>query len=143
MSSLLKLRDWLHFCYRSSSSSRIDPFLSEVLVWIWITWIHVLPFHFRKAQNDISVKNLHEDGIGTIPNPVRTFEEAFIHYRKENLHGMLILMRFILYFPEIYDGISRQQKSLMCIVLTVTIISVNCCFVNWGTFLGKYIFYSL
>lgn len=38
-------------------------------------------FNFRKTNNDIIVKDLSKDGNKRIPNPVRTFEEAFQHYR--------------------------------------------------------------
>eukprot|EP00105_Crassostrea_gigas_P010018 XP_011425160.1 PREDICTED: probable ATP-dependent RNA helicase DDX43 [Crassostrea gigas] len=34
----------------------------------------------RKTNNDIIVKDLSKDGDKRIPNPVRTFEEAFQHY---------------------------------------------------------------
>uniref|UniRef100_K1QDP9 Putative ATP-dependent RNA helicase DDX43 n=1 Tax=Magallana gigas TaxID=29159 RepID=K1QDP9_MAGGI len=37
--------------------------------------------HIRKTNNDIIVKDLSKDGDKRIPNPVRTFEEAFQHYR--------------------------------------------------------------
>ncbi|XP_034314075.2 probable ATP-dependent RNA helicase DDX43 [Magallana gigas] len=36
--------------------------------------------HIRKTNNDIIVKDLSKDGDKRIPNPVRTFEEAFQHY---------------------------------------------------------------
>ncbi|KAJ8305641.1 hypothetical protein KUTeg_016186 [Tegillarca granosa] len=45
---------------------------------------------FRKQNNNITVHNLSKDGSGRIPNPVRTFEEAFDH------------------FPEILDTIYNQ-----------------------------------
>ena len=34
----------------------------------------------RLENNKIMVQNLHEKGEGVIPNPVVTFEEAFLHY---------------------------------------------------------------
>ena len=34
----------------------------------------------RASNNKIQVRNLHEKGEGTIPNPVVTFEEAFEDY---------------------------------------------------------------
>ena len=45
----------------------------------------------RSKNNKIQVKNLHEKGEGTIPNPVVTFEEAFAPYRKSNMSTWLLL----------------------------------------------------
>ena len=58
---------------------------------------HVLKFilNFRKTNNDIIVKDLSKDGDKRIPNPVRTFEEAFQHFRTDifyhldRLHGIM------------------------------------------------------
>ena len=38
-------------------------------------------FHVREQRNNISVTSLSEEER-TIPNPVKTFEQAFSHYRK-------------------------------------------------------------
>ena len=38
-------------------------------------------FHIREQRNNISVTSLSEEER-TIPNPVKTFEQAFSHYRK-------------------------------------------------------------
>jgi len=32
-------------------------------------------------NNKVTVKNLHKDGEGKIPNPIATFEQAFQHHR--------------------------------------------------------------
>ena len=37
--------------------------------------------HIREQRNNISVTSLSEEER-TIPNPVKTFEQAFSHYRK-------------------------------------------------------------
>ena len=58
---------------------------------------HVFKFilNFRKTNNDIIVKDLSKDGDKRIPNPVRTFEEAFQHFRMDIfyyldcLHGII------------------------------------------------------
>ncbi|XP_062570833.1 probable ATP-dependent RNA helicase DDX43 [Saccostrea cucullata] len=47
--------------------------------------------HIRKTNNNIIVKDLSKEGNKRIPNPVRTFEEAFQHY------------------PEILDTIYNQN----------------------------------
>ena len=47
-------------------------------------------FFSRKANNNISVTDLSSEGDRNIPNPCRTFEEAFEHYRM-----YLITVRFV------------------------------------------------
>lgn len=68
---------------------------------------------FRTENNNVTVKNLHKDGEGTIPNPVVTFEQAFQHHR---MCGSVVQ-----YIPSIYqkyllERISRLVDSLYIVI---------------------------
>jgi hypothetical protein len=55
-----------------------------------LLYFNSLFFFFRKANNNISVTDLSSEGDRNIPNPCRTFEEAFEHYRM-----YLLFLRFV------------------------------------------------
>lgn len=77
--------DLLHFnrelgtCY----SKHIGLYVSEAATHITnlLARYNCWSFHIREQRNNITVTSLSEEER-TIPNPVKTFEQAFSHYRK-------------------------------------------------------------
>jgi hypothetical protein len=67
---------------------------------------------FSKENNNIMVYNLAEGG-GPIPNPIRTFEQGFQHYRKLYFSGALVhrLSDIIAYFQLTFCVKLRRQAS--------------------------------
>ena len=51
--------------------------------------------NYRKENNNIVVTDMSENEPRSVPNPVVTFEQAFMHYREYSITFEFI---FVLYF---------------------------------------------